>query len=55
MDADKMRRILKEEYGISNDRELRDAIQNFKGVNLGIFTAPISKEEKHDRKAVGYR
>ena len=32
MDADKLRIILKEEYGISSDAE------KFQGLNVGIFT-----------------
>lgn len=38
MDADKLRIILKEEYGISSDTELDEAIEKFQGLNVGIFT-----------------
>ena len=38
MDAEKLRIILKEEYGISSDAELDEAIEKFQGLNVGIFT-----------------
>ena len=46
MDADKLRIILKEEYGISSDTELDEAIEKFQGLNVGIFTVRIKDGQK---------
>ncbi len=35
--ADKMLQILKEEYGIGSKAELETAIEEFQGVDIGLF------------------
>ena len=41
---DKVRRILKEEYGISSDQELMKAIEEQKRPDIGIFVSPCGTE-----------
>lgn len=43
MDAAKMKEILKSEYGISNEKEFDAAVSKIAGINLGIFTMPLSE------------
>lgn len=43
MDAAKMKEILKREYGISNEKEFEAAVSKMTGINLGIFTMPLSE------------
>jgi hypothetical protein len=43
MDADKLRKILENEYGIKSDVEFIVAVKKFAGINIGIFTAPIER------------
>lgn len=40
MDVEKLKKILEEEYGISNDKELEQAIEKYEGLDVGIFTSP---------------
>ncbi len=37
-----MKEILKNEYGICNEKELDDAMSRSDGINLGIFTMPLT-------------
>lgn len=43
MDAAKMKEILKSEYGISNEKEFDAAVSKMAGINLGIFTVPLTE------------
>lgn len=38
MDVETIRKILKEEYGISNDKEFEKTIETSEGIDVGIFT-----------------
>lgn len=42
MNAERMKEILKAEYGISNENDFLKAIENSSGLNIGIFTMPIN-------------
>ena len=49
--AETLRKILLEEYGISNDKELEDAIRKMPKINIGIFVSPVIRDyEKEERK-----
>lgn len=43
MDAAKMKEILMTEYGIHNEKEFNEAVSKSVGINLGIFTMPLSE------------
>ena len=46
-----LRKVLLEEYGISNDKELEDAIRKMPKLNIGLFVSPIIRDsEKGARK-----
>lgn len=45
-DVAKLREILKTEYGISSMEELDKALKESAGLNIGIFTTPLSKSEE---------
>lgn len=49
MNADEMKTILKNEYGISDLKELRKAIEESPGVDIGLFTIPYKEVEKNVR------
>ena len=53
--VESMKKVLKEEYGISNLKELEDAMRNMKKINIGIFTMnkknTTIKEMKQEAKA----
>lgn len=38
---EKLKEVLKSEYGIKNTEEFEAAVRNFAGINLGIFTQPL--------------
>lgn len=42
--VEKLKKILRTEYGINNSQEFETALQNFKGINIGIFTTPLSEK-----------
>ena len=42
--VEKLKEVLKEDYGISNQEELEDAISKSKGLDIGIFTQPFKNE-----------
>ena len=42
MDVSKIKEILKNEYGICDEKELDDAMSRSDGINLGIFTMPLT-------------
>ena len=46
MSAAELREILKKEYGINSMDEFNEAVNKSSGINIGIFTVPIHKEEK---------
>ncbi len=39
--AEKLKEVLKNEYGINGKDEFEVALRNFEGINLGIFTMPF--------------
>lgn len=39
--AERLRKILREQYGIESDADLLEAIDNEPGPDLGIFLVPI--------------
>lgn len=43
MDAAKMKEILKTEYGICDEAEFNAAVSKSAGINLGIFTTPLTE------------
>ena len=46
-----LRKVLLEEYGIANDRELEEALRKMPKINIGIFTTRIDRNcEKGERK-----
>lgn len=51
MEAEKLKEILKNEYGINNEKEFEAAIQSSSGLNIGIFVMPF-KERRENGKAV---
>ena len=44
-----LKKVLLEEYGIKNDRELEEAIRKTKPINIGIFTTCV--KEKFPKEA----
>lgn len=44
MNADKLREILRIEYGIRSDDELYDAVARMEPLNIGLFTTPIKQK-----------
>ncbi len=44
MDTAKMKEILKAEYGICDEAEFNAAVSKSVGINLGIFTIPLTKK-----------
>lgn len=38
---EKLKEVLKSEYGINNTEEFEAAVKDFAGINLGIFTQPL--------------
>lgn len=38
---EKLKEILKTEFGIENKNEFEAAVKSFAGINLGIFTTPL--------------
>ena len=39
--VEKLKEVLKSEYGINDKEEFEAAVRNFAGINLGIFTQPF--------------
>lgn len=46
MNADRLREILRIEYGIRSDDELYDAVASMKPLDIGLFTTPIQHKQK---------
>lgn len=51
---EKLRRILKEKYGMENDAEIIKEIRASQGIDLGIFVNPYEKDEVKPRNNSGY-
>ena len=49
MDIEKMKKILSTEYGINSTEELDEAMKRSKGIDLAIFTMPITKINKKEK------
>jgi hypothetical protein len=43
-----LRKVLAEEYGIHNDKELEEAIRKTKPLNIGIFVSPVPSRENKE-------
>ena len=50
MDAAKLKEILKTQYGINNEEEFNVAVEKSLGVNIGIFSMPLSRGCKNEQK-----
>ena len=44
--ADRLRKVLLEDYGIHNEKELLEAIRKQKPLNIGIFVSPVPSRGK---------
>ncbi len=42
---DRLREIMKDNYGIETDADLIEAAENHPGIDLGIFVTPFREEE----------
>jgi hypothetical protein len=42
--VERLKEVLKDDYGINNQEELEDAISKSKGLDIGIFTQPLKNE-----------
>lgn len=42
--AEKLRKIMREQYGIETDDQLIEAVNNLDGPDLGIFVTPLRME-----------
>lgn len=51
MTAERIRHILKTEYGIESDEEFKAAVEDYRGINIGIFTMPLERSETSEQKA----
>lgn len=57
MDAAKMKEILKTEYGICDEAEFNAAVSKSAGINLGLFTMPLTERSvrcEQTNKKSGY-
>ena len=54
MTADSMKKILKDEYGISSYSEFEVAVKNISGINLGMFTEPVRRNGEYEDKQKAY-
>jgi len=48
VDVTRISKILKEEYGINNREELKAAMSNMAGIDIGIFVSPMIERRKKD-------
>lgn len=46
---DKMKELLKREYGINNEAELLEAMESQDQLNIGIFVSPCGMEGLHEK------
>lgn len=46
MDIEKTREYLKREFGITTDQEFREAYENTREIDIGLFTSPIFFPER---------
>ena len=51
MDAASLKEYLKREFGIESREEFETAVEEMKGVNLGIFTVPLTGGTENDTRA----
>lgn len=54
MNATELKEILRKQYGIKTEEEFNLAVEKSKGINIGIFTMPLSerREEQENETAV---
>lgn len=50
MDVAKLKEILRTEYGIGSEKDFEDAVSKMPGIDIGIFTVPISGRRENDKK-----
>lgn len=43
--AERLREIMENEFGITSDRQLMDAVDEMHGLDIGIFTLPLKGAE----------
>lgn len=48
---DRLRKIMKDDFGIVSDDDMRKAIEEMKPVDLGIFTTGMGSEESDRQSA----
>lgn len=50
-DLQSIKKLLAEEYGIHSDRDLNEALNRMKKIDIGVFAAPVSGKEvsKHEK------
>ncbi|MBS6729988.1 MAG: hypothetical protein KH260_12080 [Lachnospiraceae bacterium oral taxon 082] len=46
--VERLKEVLKDDYGINNQEELEDAISKSKGLDIGIFTQPLKVATNKD-------
>lgn len=50
MDVAAMKELLKREYGICSEKEFYRAVSEMKGVDIGIFTAPLIRKRGNNEQ-----
>ena len=49
--VERLREIMRKEFGINTDEELIRAVENMEGVDLGIFVTPVRRKEDYAKTA----
>lgn len=47
MEAEKLKEILKKEYGINDEKEFDAAVKNSQGINIGLFTVSFGERREN--------
>jgi hypothetical protein len=42
--TERLREIMRQEFGITSDRQLMEAVEDMGGLDIGIFTIPLKGE-----------
>lgn len=51
MTKEKLQEILRIEYGIKNEEEFMAVLENYAGINIGIFTLPFERSKNSEQEA----
>ena len=51
-DVQEIRKLLAEQFGIRTERELLEAMAKTKKIDIGVFAAPVGKEERNDNQRI---